>query len=174
MGDSNQMDMSPDGNADGHSPATSNSRTASNSGGGSTSHSSYSPGRNADYIPYRPSPRMANQVPLTRQQVQAQKQAQPSPSTTTNNMVDMNTTANFFTPNEDMFTGIYGDTGNLGGGGAPLDNGFMMGGDWDMGGGMNVGTGTGMTPEWNQMLDSINMNWDGMGGAPHGTESTNQ
>ncbi|KAF2637051.1 hypothetical protein P280DRAFT_472567 [Massarina eburnea CBS 473.64] len=162
LGD-NQMDISPDGNADVPSPATSNSRTHSQSGGGSTSHSSYSPGQ----IPYRPSPRMANrQVPLTRQQTQAQTQPSPSAPASTGNMTgNINANTNFFAVSEDIFASMYSGAGSLGGNDG-LGNGFMMGNEWDTGGGM----GPGMTPmsdgTWNQMLES--MNWDGM--SPQGTE----
>ncbi|KAF1956109.1 hypothetical protein CC80DRAFT_525646 [Byssothecium circinans] len=177
LGDGNQMDMSPEGNADMPSPATSNSRTHSQSGGGSTSHSSYSPGQHTEHIPYRPSPRMSNQVPLARQQMPVQ--AQPSPSTSTANMnSNINANTTFFTANEDMFASMYGGAGTMGGGDG-LGNGFVMNNDWDMGVGIGVGGAPGMTPmsegTWNQMLESINMDWNGMGtGTPHGADSTNR
>lgn len=154
MGDSNEMDLSPDAtNADQPSPATTaNSRSQSQSGGGgSASHSSYSPGQHTEHLAYRPSPRMSNQIP---------PQNSASSSSPLNNI--------FYSTSNDMLNA------NFGYGGTPgmntdttIGGEFVMGNEWELGG---ISTGTGMTPMsdggWNQMLESINLGWDGMG-VPH-------
>lgn len=47
------------------------------------------------------------------------------------------------------------------------DFGMAMNSDWELG---NLNGGTGMTPmsdgAWNQMLENMNMGWDGVG-PPH-------
>ncbi|KAF2472004.1 uncharacterized protein BDR25DRAFT_342046 [Lindgomyces ingoldianus] len=147
-----EMDTSPDANADQPSPST----TTSQSRGGSTSHTSYSPGQQDDNqnIPYRASPSgLKNQIPLPH-------------STGANNSA-------FFPASEDMFSAsLFSHTVNPLSN-DPISNGFMVGNEWGMPAGM--GTGTGMTPisegGWNQMLESINLGWDSMG-PPHGNPPT--
>ncbi|KAF2189651.1 hypothetical protein K469DRAFT_625474 [Zopfia rhizophila CBS 207.26] len=150
LNDDNEMDTSPDASGDQPSPATTNSQSR----GGSTSHTSYSPGQQQDDLQnaqYRPSPKtLSNQMPL--------------PHSTT-----ANSSTNFFSSSDEMFSGpFYGNPVNSSSN-DPLSNGFMMNNDWDMSAGL--GTGTGMTPmsegSWNQMLESINMGWDSIG-PPHG------
>ena len=90
----------------------------------------------------------------------------------------MNASTNFFATNEEVFDGMFGNRGNMGGGDG-LGNNFMMGNEWDMSGALGAGGGSGITPMgegvWNQMLDSIDMNWDGMGPVTlHGTDPTNR
>jgi len=146
LGDGTEMDISPDDNP---SPATSNSRTQSQSGGGSTSHSSYSPSTHTnERLAYRPSPRMANQMPLSHAS---------TPSTNTN--------SNFFTTTDDLFNANMYNTGPMNNTDS-LANNFMLGNEWELGG---MAGGTGMTPMsdggWNQMLDNINLGWDANHGA---------
>lgn len=148
--DNNEMDISPDtASVDQPSPATTTNSQSQQSRGGSTSHSSYSPGQGIEHLPYRPSPRMSNRVPLPHT---------TSPNNTTN------TNANFFPPSDDMFSAyVTGNPGSMNG----ADNGFLMGPEWELAG---MGPGTGMTPMsdggWNQLLESVNLGWDGMG-PPH-------
>jgi hypothetical protein len=140
LGDGTEMDISVD---DIPSPATSNSRTQSQSGGGSTSHSSHSPGTHPnERLAYRPSPRMANQIPLPHAS---------APSTNTN--------GNFFTTTDDLFNANMYNTGTITT--DHLANNFMLGNEWELGG---MAAASGMTPMsdggWNQMLDSIHLTWD--------------
>jgi hypothetical protein len=144
LGDGTEMDISPDDNP---SPATSNSRTQSASGGGSTSHSSYSPGALAnERLAYRPSPRMANRMPLPH---------------TAASSANANANANFFTTTDDLFNANMYNTGPMNA--DNMVNGFMLGNEWELEG-LAAGAGTGMTPMsdggWNQMLESIDMGWD--------------
>ncbi|KAF2003242.1 hypothetical protein P154DRAFT_520195 [Amniculicola lignicola CBS 123094] len=147
--DSNEMDISPDGTGDHPSPAT----ISSNSRGGSTSHTSLSPGQQQDdaqYIPpYRNSPKnLAGHV------------AVPQSSTATADPT-------YYPASIDMFPGIYSPpTGALNA--DSMSNTFMMpGAEWDMSG---MAAPQGMTPMseggWNQMLESINLGWDSLG-PPH-------
>ncbi|KAJ4296559.1 hypothetical protein N0V90_006604 [Kalmusia sp. IMI 367209] len=155
LGDGNDMDLTSDSN-DQPSPATTTSNTRSQSlsqsgGPGSGSHSSYSPGQAVDQIPYRPSPRMANQT--------------PNQSTSPLNSI-------FYSTSNDMMNAnfSYGDTGGISGGdsiGTDFGMGMGLGNDWDIG---SLGGGAGMTPmsdgTWNQMIENMNMGWDSVG-PPH-------
>jgi hypothetical protein len=152
VSESNEMDTSPDGGLDQPSPATTNSQSR----GGSTSHTSYSPG--GPQQQYRASPKtLSNQAPLSH-------------ATTTT----ANPDPNFFTTADDMFSGnMFSHPGAPGppGNGDPISNGFIMTQDWDM---SAMGTNAELPPmsegSWNQMLESINLGWDSIG-PPHSTES---
>jgi hypothetical protein len=141
LGDSNEMDTS----GDQPSPST----TTTQSRGGSTSHTSYSPAQQQDDTGMRfgASPKnLQHQIPLPQSTGAAG--------------------GNFFATSDDIFSAMYSQPGQLG------NDGFMMN-DWDMG---TMGSGTGMTPMseggWNQMLESINMGWSDLG-TPHGNVVTN-
>lgn len=149
LNDNNEMDTSPDGaNNDRPSPST----TTSQSRGGSTSHTSYSPGQQQEdrqQIPFLTSPKdLSGQIPL--------------PHSTT---VDGH--ASFFPTSDDMFSALYGQSHNQMSN-ESLNNGFLMGNDWGV---PTMDGGTGMTPmsegSWNQMLESINLGLDSLG-PPHG------
>lgn len=136
--DGNEMDLSGAQSGDQPSPAT----LSSQSRGGSTSHSSYSPGQQMEHnLPYR---------------------ASPKPS-----FNNLNASAFGNSPNGgvDMFSNTYSTSGVLGD--EAFSQGFLMGNDWEYGA-MNAGTG--MTPMsdggWSQMLESVSMGWDGAG-PPH-------
>jgi hypothetical protein len=153
--DGNEMDLSGDRSNDMPSPAT----ISSNSRGGSTSHSSYSPGQQTEHhIPYRASPKPgftnlaannSNSNPLVPN---AGSTAFPSFSPNQTPGVEMFSTA-FST------TGIVPDE--------TFNQGFLMGTDWEYGA---MSTGTGMTPmsdgSWNTMLESVTMGWEGTTPAP--------
>jgi hypothetical protein len=147
MGESNEMDTSPDGALDQPSPAT----TTSQSRGGSTSHTSYSPGGKQ----YGASPKnLSNQVT-------------PSHATSSTASLDPNfpTIADeVFSSNMYIHPGAPGNSDSIG-------NGFIMTQDWDM---STLGTSAELPPmseaSWNQMLESINLGWDSIG-PPHGDES---
>ena len=145
LGESNEMDTSPDGTLDQPSPATTNSQSR----GGSTSHTSYSPGGQ-----YRASPKnLSNQV---------------TPSHATSSTA--NPDPNFFPTTDDIFSGnMYSHPGAPGNSDS-IGNGFIMTQDWDM---SALGTGAELPPmsegSWNQMLESINLGWDSIG-PPHGDE----
>ncbi|KAF2731163.1 hypothetical protein EJ04DRAFT_584067 [Polyplosphaeria fusca] len=135
LSDGNEMDTS----GDQPSPST----TTTQSRGGSTSHTSYSPAQQQDDASLRfgASPKnLPNQIPL--------------PHSTGSN------TSNFFPTSEDMFSSLYTQPAQLG------NDGFIMN-DWDM---SAMSGGTGMTPMseggWNQMLESINLGWNDLG-VPH-------
>lgn len=138
LGDSNAMDTSSDGILEQPSPATTNAQSR----GGSTSHTSYSPG--GQQQAYRASPKnLANQVPLAH-------------STT----ITAITEPSF----EDMFAGnMYSHPGSSTDGNS-MGNGFIMTQDWDL---SAMGTGAELPPmsegSWNQMLESINLGWDAVG-----------
>lgn len=144
--DGNEMDLS--GNqSNGHpSPAT----ISSQSRGGSTSQSSYSPGQNMEHhLPYRASPK-PNFSHISQNTGPATATAFPafSPSATT--AADLFTNPTYST----NAAGLVGDDA--------FNQGFLMGNDWEYGA---LNSGTGMTPMseggWNQMLESVTMNWDG-------------
>ncbi|KAH7114405.1 binuclear zinc transcription factor [Dendryphion nanum] len=147
LDDSNEMDISADGSVDQPSPATLNSQ----SHGGSTSQSSYSPGQHQEEIhnlQYRPSPKpMSNQVPLPHSEV-------------------AHNGNQYYSTSEEMFqTSMYSNAAPLMNNDS-LNNGFLNTNDWDM-----TAMGTGVTPmsegNWNQMLENITLGWDSLG-PPHG------
>lgn len=147
----NDMDLS----GDQASPST----VASQSRGGSTSHSSYSPGQQTEHhLPYRASPRFT-----PSQMSQAQTQAQ---NTTAASMASLYPGSN----STDIPMSAYpSDAINNG----AYDNGF----DWEfsnMNSGMSMGNemDAAITPgTWNSMLESVMesvpLGWDVMG-TPHG------
>ena len=151
-GNPNEMDLS----GDHPSPSTINSQSR----GGSTSHSSYSPGQQAEHhIPYRASPRFTStQMPMSRpQQSQAQNgsAASMAPMFSSGSDITMNAY-----PADAIHNGAY-------------DNSF----DWELSA-MNNGVDMGaemdaaITPgTWNSMLESVMesvpLGWDVMG-TPHG------
>ncbi|KAF2832987.1 binuclear zinc transcription factor [Ophiobolus disseminans] len=158
--DSNEMDLSGDtsrGTNDMPSPAT----ISSNSRGGSTSHSSYSPAQQSDHqhhLPYRASPKpgftqlnanslnpMAANVANTNVAGATVFPSFPSPETTG--------------PGGEMFGNAYSGPAD-----ESFHNGFLMGNEWEYGA---LNAGTGMTPmsdgSWNQMLESVTMGWDNIG-----------
>jgi hypothetical protein len=139
------MDLSGDRVADQPSPAT----ISSQSRGGSTSHSSYSPGQQTEHhLPYRASPKPGF-----------------------NNLNAQMPVSTSFPPfsaapaGVEMFSNAFSTTG------VPADeafnHGFLMGNEWEYGA-MNAGSG--MTPmsdgSWNQMLENVTMGWDGTGTVP--------
>jgi hypothetical protein len=131
--DTNDIDMSNDQ----PSPSTINSQSR----GGSTSQSSYSPGQqNEHHLPYRASPRvMSQQVPQI-----------PSGQSTSSVLP-------LYSANHDLSMNSYpSDAINNGN----FDNSY----EWEF---SAMNTGTGMTPmsegSWNQMLDSVTMGWDVLG-----------
>ncbi|KAF1831864.1 binuclear zinc transcription factor [Decorospora gaudefroyi] len=137
--DGNEMDLSGgDRGVDRASPAT----ISSQSRGGSTSQSSYSPGQqNERHLPYRASPKM----PYYSQ----------APGTTS-------TFPGFATTSELLA----GETFNTS---TAMDNdafhdGLMMGNEWEY---AALNTGTGLTPmadvSWDSMLESVTMGWDSVG-----------
>ena len=147
MSEDSEMDTSPDGGADHPTPTTTNS----DSRGGSTSHTSYSPGGQLqqETLQYQASPKsVSNQIP------------HPHATTTDPNI-------NFFSTTDDMFAAsMYSHPGTSTG--DSMSNGFMMAQDWDM---SALGTEAELPPmsegSWNQMLASINLGWDAVG-PPHG------
>ncbi|KAG9186521.1 hypothetical protein G6011_09629 [Alternaria panax] len=135
--DGNEMDLSGgDRGFDQPSPAT----MSTQSRGGSTSQSSYSPGQPIEHnIPYRASPKMAG-PPLGSSTgfpgIAASRETYP---------------ANNF--------GASGNTGN-----AAYNDGFAVGNEWEY---AALNAGTGLTPmpdaSWDSMLESITMGWDSVG-----------
>jgi hypothetical protein len=147
----NEMDLS----GDQPSPSTVNSQSR----GGSTSHSSYSPGQQAEHLlPYRASPRFTStQMPMSRpQQSQAQNSSAASmaPLFSSSSDIPMNAY-----PADAIHNGAY-------------DNSF----DWElsaMNNGVDMGTemDAAITPgTWNSMLESVMetvpLGW-GVVGTPH-------
>jgi hypothetical protein len=142
--DDTEMDLS---GSNGHpSPAT----ISTQSRGGSTSHSSYSPSTNEHHLPYRASPKPGfNQPAATFQSFTA------TPATS------IPTSSPSLHGGVEMFSNVYSTTG------LPAEEtfnqGFLMGSDWEYAA-MNAGTG--MTPmsdgNWNSMLESVTMGWDGL------------
>lgn len=147
----NDMDLS----GDQASPSTVNSQSR----GGSTSHSSYSPGQQTEHrLPYRASPRFTPLQMQSQGQTQAQNTTAASMTSLypgSNNDVPMNAY-----PSDAINNGAY-------------DNGF----DWEfssINGGMNMGAemDAAITPgTWNSMLESVMesvpLGWD-VTGTPHG------
>ena len=151
----NDMELSNDQ----PSPSTINSQSR----GGSTSHSSYSPGQQTEHhLPYRASPRFtSNQMPSSNI-VQSSTSASLNPMSYTSNDMPLN--------------GFASEAINNGG----YENGF----DWEfsaMGGEMNMGQDmdAAITPgTWNSMLESVMeggmenmpMGWDVLG-TSHGSNT---
>jgi hypothetical protein len=135
--DTNEMDLSGgDRSVDQPSPAT----ISSQSRGGSTSQSSYSPGQSIEHnIPYRASPKMAG-PPL------GSGTAFPS-----------------FVANSETFPANNFDAPVNIGNDAYTD-GFVMGNEWEY---AALNAGTGLTPmadaSWDSMLESVTMGWDSGG-----------
>lgn len=153
----NDMDIS----GDHPSPVT----ISSQSRGGSTSHSSYSPGQQTDHqLPYRASPPFASgQMPMSQGQ-QTTGTTGLAPLYQANNNATSDVSMNSY-PGDAIHNGAY-------------DNSFdwelsAMGGDMSMGQDMDAG----ITPgTWNSMLESVMdgvpMGWDVVG-TPHGANVDN-
>lgn len=139
-----EMDMSGDRSVDQPSPAT----ISSQSRGGSTSQSSYSPGQGTErHLPYRASPKL----PPGRMQTPAMGNATVFPG--------------FNTTSSDMFTNSFSTSGNMNE--PAYHEGFLAGNEWEF---TAMNAGTGMTPladgTWDSMLESVTMGWD-TSGLPH-------
>jgi hypothetical protein len=149
------MDLSGSTSQGHPSPAT----LSSQSRGGSTSHSSYSPNTTATehHLPYRASPKPNFNQPATTFQ-----------NFNTNTASLPNTSSPTLHGGVEMFSNVYSNTG------MPPDEtfnqGFLMGNEWEYAA-MNVGS-TGMTPmsdgNWTSMLESVTMGWDGLPAGPEG------
>jgi hypothetical protein len=152
--DGNEMDLSGDRSIDQPSPAT----LSSQSRGGSTSHSSYSPGQQNEHnLPYRASPKPGfNQLnnPLSNPSAAA-----------ANAFSALDNSPSALNGGLDMFSNTFSTSGVMGE--ESFNQGFLMGNDWEYGA---MNSGTGMTPMsdggWNQMLESVTMGWDAIG-PPH-------
>ncbi|KAJ4367391.1 hypothetical protein N0V83_006973 [Neocucurbitaria cava] len=148
--ESNDMDMSGDRSVDQPSPAT----LSSQSRGGSTSHSSYSPGQqNEHHLPYRASPKM----PLGQMQ---------------NSSGGMGPATVFpgFSSSGEMYANTFSSSGNMNDDGFQQE--FLVGNGWEF---TAMNAGTGMTPmadvsTWDSMLESVTMGWDTLG-PPHQHQS---
>ncbi|KAJ4341891.1 hypothetical protein N0V87_001556 [Didymella glomerata] len=153
----NDMDLSGDHT----SPGT----ISSQSRGGSTSHSSYSPGQQTEHhLPYRASPRFtSSRMPMSQaQQSTGSTPLAPLYQTNNGHTTDLNMSSY---PSDAIHNGAY-------------DNSFdwelsAMGGDMSMGQDMDAG----ITPgTWNSMLESVMdgvpMGWEAMG-TPHGANVDN-
>ncbi|KAH8727511.1 fungal-specific transcription factor domain-containing protein [Phaeosphaeriaceae sp. PMI808] len=149
--DDNEMDLSGDRSNDQPSPVT----ISSQSRGGSTSHSSYSPSQHN--LPYRVSPKPGFnhlQPPASGNSVNFPSF---SPATSTSNS------------GSDMYNNTFSNPGVVSD--ESFHNGFLVtGNDWEFG---VMNAGTGMTPmsdgSWNQMLESVTMSgWDSTGQTPGG------
>jgi hypothetical protein len=131
-----EMDLSTGDQA---SPSTINSQSF----GGSTSQSSYSPGQqNEQHLAYRPSPGTTSRaLPVTQQ----------NPSTSAGVFEG-------FGGSGDMPMSAYTAADAIEG---TYDNSY----DWEF---SAMGTGSGMTPmsegTWNQMVENVTMGWDMTGG----------
>jgi hypothetical protein len=140
--DGHEMDLSGgDKSVDQASPAT----ISSQSRGGSTSQSSYSPGQqNEHHLPYRASPKM-----------QFSGVSNPAPGSST--------IFPGFTSSEGFAANTFGTTNTVDVN-DPFNNGFMMGNEWEY---AALATGTGLTPmadaSWDSMLESVTMGWDSVG-----------
>ncbi|KAI4625320.1 uncharacterized protein J4E87_005167 [Alternaria ethzedia] len=131
----NEMDLSGgDRGVDQPSPAT----ISSQSRGGSTSHSSYSPGQPIEHnMPYRASPKMTG----------------PGSGSVFTDLAANGGTfpTNGFNLPRNMGNEAYTD-------------GFVMGNEWEY---AALNAGTGLTPmadaSWDSMLESVTMGWDSVG-----------
>lgn len=138
--DGTEMDTSGDRSGDQPSPAT----ISSQSRGGSTSQSSYSPGNlNEHHLPYRASPKM------------------PSGHVPGATMGSATVFQNFGS-NSELFSNAFSTPGNMNEG--IYSEGLMVGTEWEY---SAMTTGTGMTPmadgTWDSMLESVTMGWDTLG-----------
>lgn len=106
---------------------------------------------------------------------QTQSPSSSTPGSNLANTMNPNTNPSFFGANEEMFGTMFGVPQGPIDGANGFHNGFLASNEWDLAGNMGLGAGTeaDMTT-WNQMLDSINMTWDGMGEAAAGTEHANR
>ncbi len=135
--DGSEMDLSGgDRGVDQPSPAT----ISSQSRGGSTSQSSYSPGQQIEHnIPYRASPKMTG-PPL-------------SSGASFPGFVD---TSGAFPANSFDASGTVGNEA--------YTDGFVMGNEWEY---AALNAGTGLMPmadaSWDSMLESVTMGWDSVG-----------
>ncbi|KAH6615367.1 binuclear zinc transcription factor [Boeremia exigua] len=147
------------------SPSTINSQSR----GGSTSQSSYSPAQQEHHLPYRASPHFTpSQTPSQLQSHMQASTASLAPLYAANNAMSSN--------NNDLHMSAYPSDAIHNG---AYDNGFDwefsgMGAEMSMGGEMGLGADmdAGMTPgTWNNMLetvmDGVPMGWDVLG-TPHG------
>lgn len=170
--DSNEMDLTGDRILDHPSPAT----ISSQSRGGSTSQSSYSPGANTlneHNLPYRASPKPGFNT-INGQQNRAGSAVFPSfspsnsPKPGVNNLNRQAARGGSiafpsFSPGAstgpEMYSNTFSTTGDMGD--ESFHQGFMVGNEWEFGA---MNTGSGMTPmsdgSWNQMLESVTMGWD--------------
>lgn len=145
--DGNDMDISGDRSVDQPSPAT----ISSQSRGGSTSHSSYSPGQaNEHNLPYRASPKF-----FPGQMVTAGATVFPEPG---------------FTSSSEMYANAFSTSGNMND--DIFHQHFPGQDDWEFNA---MNTGTGMTPmadaaAWDSMLESVTMGWEGVGPAHPNTK----
>ncbi|KAF1840851.1 binuclear zinc transcription factor [Cucurbitaria berberidis CBS 394.84] len=141
--DGNEMDVSGDRSVDQPSPAT----MSSQSRGGSTSHSSYSPGQqNEHHLPYRASPKM----PLSQMRA-------PSGG------AGAATAFPSFASSSEMYTNTFSTSGDMNDDGFQQE--FLVGNEWEY---TALNTGTGMTPmadssAWDSMLESVTMGWGSVG-----------
>ncbi|KAF2131430.1 binuclear zinc transcription factor [Dothidotthia symphoricarpi CBS 119687] len=149
--DTTDMDMLADRSSDQPSPSTINSQSK----GGSTSHSSYSPGQQTEHhLPYRASPRPAS----------GQLHATSQP-TATNSYQD-------FSSSEAVFANAFSMPGNTNEIFPNTEFPVGMGSDWEFNA---MSAGTGMTPmsnaTWEQMMQNVNMGWDGLTMPPEEQQS---
>jgi hypothetical protein len=134
--DGNEMDLSGgDRSVDQPSPAT----ISTQSRGGSTSQSSYSPGQPIEHsIPYRASPKMAR----------------PTMGSGTG-------FPGFVATSETYPANNFGTSGSMGN--ESYNDGFVMGNEWEY---AALNAGTGLTPmadaSWDSMLESVTMGWDSL------------
>jgi hypothetical protein len=149
--DDSEMDISGDRSNDNPSPAT----ISSQSRGGSTSHSSYSPAQQTEHhLPYRASPKPGFN------QLNSQNSISSAPVGTAATFTGFSGQTATSNAGVEMFSNAFSTTG------VPPDetfnHGFLMGNEWEYGA---LNAGTGMTPmsdgSWNQMLESVTMGWDG-------------
>ncbi|KAF2856322.1 C6 transcription factor-like protein Prf [Plenodomus tracheiphilus IPT5] len=141
-----EMDTTNDRNTDHPSPAT----ISSQSRGGSTSQSSYSPGGPQTNIPYRASPKMApGNIGMSS--------GNPASA-----IGDATMFAGFDATTNDLFSNSFATSGGLNE--AAFQQGFLVDNEWEF---TAMNAGTGMTPmadgSWDSMLESVTMGWDGMG-----------
>lgn len=151
--DGNEMDLTS-GN-DQPSPAT----ISSNSRGGSTSHSSYSPGQQTEHhLPYRASPK-SGFAGLTNNGMNTMP---PNANPAAFPGFPASTVTNANTQPVELFSTAFSTTDNLPD--ETFNQGFLVGNDWEYGA---LNSGTGMTPMsdggWDQMLESVTMGWDAVG-----------
>lgn len=136
----NEMDISTDRSFDQPSPSTINSQSK----GGSTSQSSYSPGQPIEHhLPYRASPKpMSGQLHASQATARTSYQCFSSSEATLASNISISGNTNGFSSNSNFSVG--------------------MGSDWDFG---TIDASTGIAPmsdgAWEQMFQNPNMNWEG-------------